>query len=518
MSYRKIKDIVIVGGGSAGWSTALYARSVMPDKNITLIESDSIGILGAGEGTTPDIIRLTDQIQIPLSQILKETGSTIKNAIKFVNWNGGGRSDYFFHGFFGFGNLNYSEYQIGELTSVAPLPFLASVARNESFSESDFFSKLSELNRLPFIENKDYKLSEGEDPIMKYINVGNFSLQTDAAKLAKLLRSVAESRNIVRVEGVVKDFTQKEDGDVDSIILESGRSVNCDFVFDCSGFNRLFHKRFRTEWVSHKDVLPVDSALPFFLPTYEEEDLPPYTQAVALKNGWMWKTPLQHRYGCGYVFDSNYISFDEAKQEVEAHLGHEVDPPRTFSFEAGYYKTPWVHNVISIGLSSAFIEPLEATAMWTANTSLGRIFSNQEVLYTTDSRAAEDFNKTFVRMNEEITAFIYYHYMTDRSDTEFWSKFNYDAAPDSLKEVLSLFEIRTPSREDFLTNHWPVDSWYRVGLAHNNPIVKRSLMRAIRHTPYMDEIVNRYEIYKQVQDSASLSCVKHRSFIEDLMK
>ena len=519
MDRRTVNKIVVVGGGSAGWLTALYAKTVMPNKDITVIESESIGILGAGEGTTPDSVRLFDTIDIPVSELIKNTGCTLKNGIKFVNWNGGGVNDYFYHGFYPYGDLSPENYELNFMASTAPFIYTGSVARAEPFAKADFASKISELDKLPFIKNPNLDCPSSDNPIFDYVNVANYALHVDAAKLAEFLKIVATTqRDIKRVEGIVTNFEQDETGDVKRLVLESGQEVYCDFVFDCSGFARFFGRKLQSNWVSYKERLPSDSALPFFLPLDQEDPIPTAGLAVAMNNGWMWKTPLQHRYGCGYVFDSTQSSFEEAKEEVEEFLGLEIDPIKEITYNAGYYSNPWRYNVISVGLASGFIEPLEASSMWVTNASMSRVFSNPEVLFFRDEKISSEFNKKFCKMNEEVAEFIYFHHMTNRTDTDFWSKFTLDNAPDGLKEIMELFEIRLPGRDDFIDRYWQMDSWYKVGLAHRNKTIEQSIKKSIRHNSFSRYILNTYEKYKSITDSAGAMCVDHRDFINNMKK
>jgi len=517
MTKRSIDKIVVIGGGTAGWLTALYAQAVMPNKRITVIESDKIGILGAGEGTTPDIIRIFDAIGIPVSQLIKETSCVIKNGVRFINWNGGGDKDAFFHSFHLYGDLKPSYYKVDELICSTPYQFTAPIFKNKSFEDLDFFSKLCEENRLPFYKDETQPLL-GDDPIFKYQNVGAFAVHFDASKLAKFLKKIAMERGIRHIEGIVKEYAQDVDGDVRSLLLDSGKTISCDFVFDCSGFASFFNKKFGSEWISYAKHLPTDSAVPFFIPINKEEEIPPYTQAIAMKYGWMWKTALQDRYGCGYVFDSSLITQEQAIEEIEEYLGFEPYFPRkeAFKFNAGYYDTPWQHNVISIGLASGFIEPLEATSLWVATTSLGRVLSAPELLHSRDIRIVNDFNDFFKGMNEEILNFIYWHFYTDREDTEFWKKFTKENAPKGLKKIIDLLESRLPQYDDFADSIWPISSWMKVGLGHNNKYIKENAEEHNDHhqtTLYFQKV---YTEYNEKQKHILPKFVTHREFLEDL--
>lgn len=511
MDRRTINKIVVVGGGSAGWFTALYARKMLPEKDIVVIESDSIGILGAGEGTTPHVEKLTTLLGLNIEDLAKNTECTLKNGIKFINWNGGGDKDYFYNGFFPYGELDLSSYDLEYLESSAPTIYAGSTFKNETFSAVDLASKISDMNKVPFIK------SVNEDRSINYRNIARYALHVDASKLAEYLKKIAtKNRKIKRIEGIVVDFSQDESGDVKSLTLDNGHKISCDFVFDCSGFARFFPKKFDSSWKSYDDILPSDTALPFFLPMTDDDPIPTAGAAVAMDYGWMWKTPLQHRYGCGYVFNSGLLSFDDAQKEVENYLGVEVEPIKEIKYKAGHYIDPWKHNVVAIGLSSGFIEPLEASSMWATIFSLKQIFSNVEIIFNRDEKASIFFNKLMSKMNTEIADFIYFHHMTSREDTEFWRSFTTQKSPEGVKEVLNMFDVKLPSREDFKSSFWELDTWYRVGIAHKNETVINSIKRSNRHNSSMMTILEAYNYYKDMINSVAPLCVDHREFLYDV--
>ena len=495
-SHRSIDNIVVIGGGSAGWFTALSAKRAFPKKNITVIESEKYGILGAGEGTTPDIIRLLTSLNIPVSRLIANTDCTFKNGIKFINWNGDGSEDYFFHCFDVLPDqYRWLHYSTDPYICAGTTEFMYGCTKGEKLNEYDFFSKASMQNKVPFYLKENHVDMQG-DPIYKYQDVGYYALHFDAAKLAVFLRGIAEERGIKRIEGIVSKYTSDSTGDVKVLVLESGKEVFSDFIFDCSGFRSFFPTSFETEWESYEQYLPTDSALPFFIPIEEGEEIPSVTQAIAMKYGWAWKTPLQSRYGCGYVYDSSYISEEKAREEIYEVFGSELETkyiwPRSgkgsFKFKAGHYKQPWRNNVISIGLSSGFIEPLEATSMWITSTSLGQIFGSPENLYSRDQRVVDDFNNFFCIMSDQILDFIYYHFMTVREDTEFWKYFTKDRAPQGLQRMLNLMEAKYINRDDIIENYWPVSSWLKVGISHRNKNIIENAKRAMEHSPIKNDI------------------------------
>jgi len=512
---RAIKDITVLGGGTAGWLSALYAKVVMPTKSITVIESEEIGILGAGEGSTPQLITLLDIIDVPVSDLVKHTGATIKSSIKFTNWKNEGDRDFFFHPFGLNGNANPSFYNqnINFVQSTHSI-YVALYSTDEDYLHFDLNNKLSKDNKVPFLLDEN---RQGVSNPMQYFEpISSFSIHFDAIKLAAYLKNIALSRGIRCIEGVVENYTQKENGDVDTLILKSGKVVESSFIIDCSGFKSFFPKKFKSKWVSYKDKLPVNSAIPFFLPM-EEDSIPSYTEAIAMKYGWIWKIPLQDRYGCGYVFDSSLITADEAKKEVEEYLGHSIEVPKTLTFEPGYYKTPWVNNVVSIGLSAGFVEPLEATSIWTSIATLGRIFSTPDAMYRIDQRFVDEFNEDFCKFNESVLSFIYFHYMSGRDDTEFWKKFTKENAPEILKKVYNISEYRLIQTNDFNGFLWPIESWFHVGMGTNQLNLNRFSKLAMFYNYTANFSKTNLVMYKKTIDElVTKYCSTHKDFLDRL--
>jgi tryptophan halogenase len=357
-----MKKYTIVGGGTAGWLTALYVKKKCPEYDVTVIASSEIGILGAGEGTTPNFVSFLELIDIPVNDIIEYAKGTFKNGIKFTNWNGDGKN---YHHFF---QVHY-------------------------------------------------------DQIIKETN-GKVALHFDANLLAKYLQSVGLKRGIELIDDEVVGINTDSDGYISDFKLKSGLTTTTDFVFDCSGFRRLIIGNFyKSKWNSYKDYLPVNRAMPFFLQN-DSGDLPPYTESIAMKYGWMWKIPVKGRYGCGYVFDSSYVSDEEIKAELEKYLGHEINSPRMFSFEPGCYEDICIKNCIAIGLSAGFVEPLEATSILVSILMLRNWNNIKTEIENKNSTEIEILNMYSKRINKDILNFIHFHYLTKRNDSKFWTDFS----------------------------------------------------------------------------------------------
>jgi tryptophan halogenase len=504
------KKVVVVGGGSAGWLTALMAKKSSPDIDVTVIESEEIGILGAGESSVPALIQFFRHLGISVPDLVKNCDATIKNAIKFTNWNND--NDFYYHGFLP------TEEALGpyaipfKFLSTSPMQ-VSSLVINNGLKEIEFSENISEQNKVPFI----FKSKQGKNPMLDYENIGTFSLHINATKLANRLKEIGIDRGISVIEGIVKEVSLDSNNYVDGLILENGSMVSCDFVFDCSGFHRLIiGKIFKSKWKSYKEFLPSDSAIPFFIDMTEE--IPPYTECIAMKYGWMWKIPLQSRFGCGYVYDSSLISEKEAIEEVEEFLGFEPHYPRKekggFSFNAGSYEEPWINNCVAIGLAANFIEPLEATSLWTSTSSLIEVFANPNWISNNSKEVRDEFNKFIVSLNEEIVTLLYLHYMSLRKDTDFWKKFSYEGAPEQLKQRLEMWKVRLPNKND-VSKLWAVDSWITIASAQNT--MNKSLAKSyLEYSEEYQKGIDTYDHFINYQNYKISQCLGHREFLESL--
>lgn len=388
-------NIVIVGGGTAGWITSLFLLSEYKHANISVIESDTIGILGAGEGSTPLMRKFLKRCNIDESDFIKKTKSTFKLGIDFENWN---------------------------------------------------------------IHNTTYK-----HPFINNAKAYHF----DARLIAKYFKEISIDRGITHINSMIKDFGQNKVGNINKIILKNGLTIECDFVFDCSGFHRLLiGKLFNSNWISYSKYLKVNTAVPFFLErndTTMELD----TKAIAMDYGWMWQIPLQHRWGCGYVFDGNIIDESIAKEELENKLNKKIESPKTLKFSAGYYEKVWINNCISIGLSSGFLEPLEAVSI---HISLMELNLVKEHLFKDNHNNI--VNEKFSQIMNEHFLFIYYHYLCNKQNTIFWSEYNLNNAPKEIfkfiKDDLSLmFSSDDSYRNKFKYNDIVQYTYYDWKMIHN---------------------------------------------------
>jgi tryptophan halogenase len=504
-------NITVLGGGTAGWLTALLVKRFYPTATVRLVESEEIGILGAGEGTVPNFTTILELINIPLTDLVKECEATIKTGIRFKNWNGDNK-DYFHE----FGSASGLDHREINLNSLYPnLAYSVQTARGEPFDNLKFSKKLADANKVPF---RPFTLiAPGNiDKFSTMAHLGSYALHFNARLLATYLKKVAVSRGIVRVEGKFKSTLMCEQGNITSLVLEDARQVPCDFVFDCSGFARLLiGKTFDTKWIGYNDHLPLDTALPFFIP-HDGKDIAPETGAIALKYGWMWKIPVQNRYGCGYVFNSAYINNEQALQEVEEYLGHSVTSPTTFKFKAGTYESTVVKNCMAVGLAQSFVEPLEATSIMISCINLVEFLQSDGVSPQPDSFKLQ-FNSSCLKRNSDVVDFLYLHYLTKRDDSPFWKEFRsatkmIDSVNDRLTEW-SETAASTIRHEGH--GIWATDNWLQIadglGLlsqeAHANRVVNLGLL---------DKIGGQLHTLDVVQNMNLNSCLDHFEFLNNL--
>jgi len=400
-------NITIVGGGTAGWIAAYFISKAQPKKhNITVIESSKIGIIGAGEGSTGTMLELLNgtffNYSVDVEDFLEKTDGTNKLGILHKNWLGD-NNQYF-----------------------APID-----TSSTAFDYEDTFFKYALSH---FGKNKMHLCSQIGIDFEKdnYKNSGAFHF--DGHKVGKYFKNLCEKDGVKTIDSVVNDVIVNNNGDITSIILENSQNIKSDFFIDCTGFAKVLVNKIEVKWKSYKKYLPVNCAMPFILP-YEKDEKPlPYTSATALSSGWMWNIPLKTRKGCGYVFDENCISKEQAQKEIELFLKRKIKPIKFIKFESGRVETFWKNNVLSLGLASAFVEPLEATSIH--STIIQLLFFVKEYLLEDKNKTITEYNrksynKKIAKLYDIILDFISYHYQGGRNDSKFWKKVNGNMTPNA---------------------------------------------------------------------------------------
>jgi tryptophan 7-halogenase len=434
--------IVIAGGGSAGWMTAAALSNAFPGRRITLIESEEIGIVGVGEATIPPIRKFNQELGLDEFEFIRRTKGTYKLGIQFVDWVEPGRR--YFHPFgtygraFDFGHLLYFWHQ-AQRQDNAPSSLDEYCMAWEAAAQARFAPPLS-------------------DP-RSVLSTYDYAYHFDASLYAAYLREVSERRGVLRMEGrIVETRLNSESGHVESLRLQDGREVAGDLFIDCSGFRGLLiEDALHTGYEDWSRWLPCDRAVA--VPCESTGELLPYTRSTARVAGWQWRIPLQHRIGNGYVFSSKFLDETSAADTLLRHLdGKALAEPRTLRFVTGRRRLGWNRNVVAIGLSSGFLEPLESTSLHLIQSSILRLLrclSGENV----DPAARDEFNRIANGELERVRDFLILHYhLNRREDGELWRYCANMPIPDTLRESIEHFRhggrILQREHEVFVPASW----------------------------------------------------------------
>lgn len=425
MERRPIKKLCIVGGGTAGWIAAALMAEHFKGRlfEIELVESDDIGTIGVGESTVPPFLHMLAKMGVNEADFVRETQASFKLGIDFRDWARKGES--YFHPF----------GKIGAPVGASDFYQVWLKARAEGYAADlqDFAPGTVMARQGRF--TLPYKW-----PDTPLINA-SYALHVDAKLVARFLRRFAEARGVTRTEGIVEEVATRPDGFVERLRLRDGREVQADFFIDCSGFRALLiGKALGVGYHDWSHWLLCDRAIA--VQTENVGPPHPYTVAHAQDFGWRWRIPLQHRAGNGYVFSSAHISDDEATSVLMSQVeGAPVVAPMVVPFKTGMRERIWHKNVLSLGLASGFIEPLESTAIHLIYRGMDFFF---RFLPETDCDPAlvDEYNRRMSADIEEIRDFIILHYCTtQRDDTDFWRQVRTMELPDSLSRKLELFRV-----------------------------------------------------------------------------
>lgn len=423
-SDRPVQDIVIVGGGTAGWMSAAALAKVLRGRyRIRVVESDEIGIVGVGEATIPGIRLFNGVLGIDEDEFVRQTQGTFKLGIEFVDW--GQIGERYMHAF---GKLGQDHWTVAFHHYWLKLRLAGRARALENYS----------INRVASLRGK-FMRATNEVPNSPLAEIAH-AFHFDASLYAGYLRRYAQAQGVQRVEGRIVEVRQKaEDGFVESLWLEDGRCIAGDFFIDCSGFRGLLiEQTLHTGFEDWSHWLPCDRAIA--VPCAPAGEPTPYTRATAHRAGWQWRIPLQHRTGNGHVHCSRHMSEDEATAILLAHLdGEPLAEPRTIRFQAGKRRKFWNRNVVAIGLSSGFLEPLESTSIHLIQSTISRLIN-----YFPDGRydpvAVDEFNAEADFEMDRIRDFIILHYhATRRDDSPFWRDCRAMEIPPTLQHKIELW-------------------------------------------------------------------------------
>lgn len=443
---KQIRDILIVGGGTAGWMAAAAFSHVFKQKNcrIRLVESDQIGTVGVGEATIPVIQKFNQMLGIDENDFIRKTQGTFKLGIQFVNW--GAVDNSYIHPFGPYGmNMGYLSFYHY---------WLRLQAEGKSRDPGEYSICIQAALRGRFMPPAKIPNS----PLSQI----SYAYHFDANLYAKYLRQFAQERGVQRIEGEIEQVKLHPDtGYIDSLLLKNGESLGAQLFIDCTGFRGLLiEKAMNTGYDDWSHWLPCDTAVA--VPTSNLTEPLPYTRSTAHAAGWQWRIPLQHRTGNGHVFCSKYMGDETARDILLQHLeGDVLADPRFIRFRTGMRRKFWNKNCVAMGLASGFLEPLESTSIHLIQSSISKLLA----LFPTADFPQENidkYNEMLASEFEFVRDFIILHYkVSRRTDSEFWNYCRQMDVPDSLQKKMDLYKS---SGRIFRDNNELFDevSWFAV--------------------------------------------------------
>ncbi len=500
------KRFVIVGGGTAGWLAALMLQDAIKrqalDATVIVIESSKIPTIGVGEGTTAVFRQMLKHFGFDEFEFLRETEATIKFGIRHKDWKTRG------HHYDG--PIDDPHLVVAD-RNAPPQSWLDiyAVAAGKPVQQSHLFAYLLDQQKSPFSRNTDGRL----------IPAGPFhhAYHFDQARAGKYLRKKSKGVEIIdaQVQGAKRDAAT---GDITSLVTDAGE-VAGDFFIDCTGFRKsLISRELGGTWISYRDQLPVNRAMPFWIDLKEGEEIPPYTLAWARDAGWLWSIPTQSRYGCGYVYSDEFHTPESAQAEIESALGHKIEPRNDLRFDVGRQDKAWINNCLALGLSSSFLEPLEATSIHGTVVQL-MVFATFHL--DASPKARDAYNNFVARQVDDFRDFINLHYVTERRDTPFWQHVANDCIGKPTRDRLASWQDKMPDYSDFdplpgkfahteQQLHYPVLD----GLGLLNQSVARSFMD--KHPDLRKRAHDTTQTLSREYRAAAPKTLGHREFLASL--
>ncbi|WP_408591535.1 tryptophan halogenase family protein [Novosphingobium sp.] len=422
MTQANTVSIVIVGGGTAGWMTAAALGHFLDRGfSVRLIESEDIGTIGVGEATIPQIRMFNQALGIDEDAFIQATQASFKLGIEFVDWLRPGTR--YMHAF----------GDVGRPVGLCAFQHYWSRGKRAGFAGGTGDYCLNELAAYAGKMHRGPALTAQTVPQMPH------AYHFDAGLYAAFLRRFAEARGVIRTEGLIEAVLRHgETGDVTAVQLRSGEVVAGNLFIDCSGLRALvIGEALGSGYEDWSHWLPCDRALA--VPSERVADFTPYTRSTAHDAGWQWRIPLQHRTGNGRVYCSSFISDEAAADSLLAHLdAPALADPRPIRFTTGRRAQAWKHNVIAVGLSSGFLEPLESTSIHLIQSAISRILAFLPGRSIAPAERAEYNRQTAFEM-ERIRDFIVLHYTLNERDEPFWRHLRDMVLPGSLAERIELF-------------------------------------------------------------------------------
>ncbi|CAN5278669.1 tryptophan 7-halogenase [soil metagenome] len=508
---KPIDEVLIVGGGTAGWITAAYlARKLganRPDGvRITLIESSEIGIIGVGEGTIPTIQTTMREIGVDEARFMRGAGASFKQGIKFVDWTHAPVGDAHSHYYHSFSRphtlrgLDLAPYWL--LGCAGDTPFSEAVTLQDTVCEAGKGPKLI------------------DDP--QYSSPLGYAYHFDAGKLATLMRDVGKELGVRHLIGNVEGARLDETGAIAAVVTREHGELTAGLYVDCSGFSaKLIGEAMGVKFIDDSAALFVNRAVAIQVP-YDDPEAPvaSTTISTAHEAGWTWDIGLPERRGVGYVYSNDHTTDERAEEVLRAYVGKAAEGlnARQLKLPIGHRETLWVKNCVSIGLSGGFLEPLEATGIMLIEAAawmLGRLFPRAGEMAPT----AALFNEAMGLRYKGVLDFIKLHYcLTKRTDNDFWiDNTRPESIPDSLLALLEMWKTRGPDPFDFGTVHDSFEVFNYQYVLYGMGF-KTDLSANLSAYPHLDAARAEFARLKGAAQRAAAGMPDHRALLDEIYR
>jgi tryptophan halogenase len=481
-------NITIVGGGTAGWLSALYLASKRPQHQYTVIDSASIGPIGVGEAATGKFNDMLEDCGINIMEFIKETDALPKHALRFVNW---GKTPGSFD--------SPLEYSVTANDKIDQRLFLQVLNGRpiEYASVSSLYSKQ---------EKTSYQLVNGQ-----LVKTHRHALQFDASKTASVLKRHAMTRGVKHINETITEVILDDTG-IKKLKTLEGNEHTADLFIDCSGLSRLLITHLSPKINDATPYIHVNSAMLFRLPN---DTRPNRTLGVSISrdNGWNFEISTRNRIGSGYVHNSNMVSQDTLLDELSQAYGQTVEPVRTIHWTPGSLDQVWIKNCIAIGLSASFLEPLQTGAIHDTISQLGYLIEvglQNTVEETLDPVVVESYNRLCKRLFDDYLDFLSVSYASKKDDTDFWKFVTYDQQlTDRTKFLLEVNERRLLRNLDFTSffGYGGPGLWNYtlagIGLVRSETV--KSAFESLNIN--VDKLTREQEIFEQEQQKIISQCL-----------
>jgi len=439
---KPLEKIVIVGGGTAGWLTSFLISKHKPNIKCLTIDSSKLGSIGVGEGTTGLFLDVLQQAGLDLDEIIRETDALPKYGINFTNWASTPGS---------FISPIDGSYSSNNLS--IDMLFFGALKNNINIDDASRFASMINLNKTDLYFDQDNKIK----------NIfGNSALHLDTFKTINYLKKKSLELGTIHIDSEIDKINIDQDGNIESVLLSNKNIISSDLFIDCTGFSKILMKELGTEWVDYSNHLPVNTGMPFVLENdVFEKNL--YTTAHAMNNGWLWEIPTRNRIGRGYVYSDQFASEDDIIKELEIKFQTGVTPVKSIKFNSGRLENVWVKNCVAIGLSAAFLEPLQATSIHCSIVQINDLLLNclnPTVESTIDPIVIKQYNARMSKLYSHTADFVSMHYSGGRTDTPFWNYVTTDLTrTPRAEEIVHLSKIRLSRSYDFEIHAGYVGQW-----------------------------------------------------------